>query len=114
MIFALHTTNLFYKGTQMKTISVVVAAVALIAAGSAMAGDELLKKDGCMACHNGKIGPTFKDVNAVTKGDVAIVTATLEKGAKTGKYAGIKMAMPPQATHKADAAALAKEIASQK
>jgi len=98
----------------MKTISAVVAAVALIAAGSALAGDDMLKKDGCLACHNGHIGPTFKDVNAVTKGNVAIVTETLEKGAKTGKYAGIKMAMPPQAKYKADAAALAKDIASQK
>ncbi len=98
----------------MKTISAVVAAVALIAAGSAMAGDDLLKKDGCLACHNGKIGPTFKDVNAKIKGDAAVVATTLEKGAKTGQYAGIKMAMPPQAAHKADAAALAKEIASQK
>lgn len=98
----------------MKTISAAVAAIALIAAGSAMAGDDLLKKDGCMACHNGKIGPTFKDVNAKIKGSEAIVADTLAKGAKTGQYTGIKMAMPPQPTHKGDAAALAKEIASQK
>jgi hypothetical protein len=53
-------------------------------------------------------------VNAKTKGDVAVVTAALEKGAKTGQYVGIKMAMPAQAAHKADAAALAKEIAAEK
>ncbi len=98
----------------MKTISAAVAAIALIAAGSAMAGDDLLKKDGCMACHNGKIGPTFKDVNAKIKGNAAMVTAALQKGSKTGQYAGIKMPMPPQAAHVGDAAALAKEIATQK
>lgn len=96
----------------MKAITAAVAAVALIAAGSAMAGK--LQDDGCMACHNGHIGPTFKDVNAKIKGSEKIVAETLAKGAHTGQYAGIKMAMPPQPTHKADAAALAKEIAAQK
>jgi cytochrome c551/c552 len=98
----------------MKAFSAAVAAVALIAAGSVMADDTLLKKDGCMGCHSGKIAPTFKDVNAKIKGDVAAVTAALEKGSKTGQYPGIKMAMPPQKAHAGDAAALAKEIASQK
>lgn len=97
----------------MKFITAAVAAVALIGAGSAMAGK--LQDDGCLSCHNGKLAPSFKDVNAVIKGDAAIVKATLEKGAKTGKYTGVVMKMmPPQASHVGDAAELAKEIAAQK
>jgi cytochrome c551/c552 len=61
------------------------------------------------------MGPSFKDVNAVIKGDAAAVKAALEKGAKTGKYTGVTMKMmPPQAKHVGDADALAKEIAAEK
>lgn len=97
----------------MKAITAAVAAVALIAAGSAMAGK--LQDDGCMSCHNGKLGPTFKDVNAKIKGSATVVAEVLEKGSKTGQYAGVAMKMmPPQVAHKGDAAELAKEIAAQK
>lgn len=96
----------------MKAITAAVAAVALLAAGSAMAGK--LQDDGCLSCHNGKIGPTFKDVNAKIKGSEVVVEDALTKGSKTGQYAGIKMPMPPQVAHKGDAAALTKEIAAQK
>jgi cytochrome c len=103
----------------MKALSAAVAAVALIAAGSALAagGEDLVKKDGCMACHDvntKKIGPSFKEIAAKTKGDVKVVTEAIEKGAKTGQYEGVKMAMPPQAKAKGDAAAIAKWIASLK
>jgi len=97
----------------MKTISALVASLTLIVAGSAMA-DGLLQKDGCMACHNGKVGPTFKDVNAQIKGNVSAVETALNIGSKSGKYAGIKMPMPPQKAHVGDAAKLAEEIAAQK
>jgi len=97
----------------MKTITATVAAIALLAAGSAMAGK--LQEDGCMSCHNGKLAPSFKDVNAKIKGDPKIVAEVLEKGSKTGQYPGVIMKMmPPQVSHKGDAAELAKEIAAQK
>jgi cytochrome c551/c552 len=97
----------------MKTISALVASLALIAAGSAMA-DSLLQKDGCMVCHNGKLGPTFKDVNSQIKGNASLVADALNNGSKTGKYAGVKIPMPPQKAHAGDAAKLAQEITAQK
>ena len=96
----------------MKTLSVAVALTALVFTGSAMADEDLAKKNGCAACHDmsaKKVGPTWKDVAAKAK--EADVLAAIEKGSK-GKYG--KIPMPPQPKAKADAAALATWITSLK
>lgn len=95
----------------MKILTAAIAAVALVASSSVLADEALAKKNGCAACHDmnaKKVGPTWKEVAAKTKGDVATVTAAIEKGSKD-KYG--KIPMPPQPKAKGDAAAIAKWIA---
>ncbi len=60
----------------MKTLSLLVAAVALsFSAGAALAdGDAALTQGGCMACHakdKKLVGPSFKDIAAKYKGQDA-------------------------------------------
>ncbi|MDD3529485.1 MAG: c-type cytochrome [Gallionellaceae bacterium] len=96
----------------MKILTAAFAAAALIASSSVLADEALAKKNGCAACHDmsaKKVGPTWKDIAAKTKGDAATITAAIEKGSK-GKYG--KIPMPPQPKAKGDAAAIAKWIAS--
>jgi cytochrome c len=96
----------------MKTLTTAIALSALVFAGAAAAEEDLAKKNGCVACHDAtakKVGPTWKDIAA--KATEADIVAAIEKGAK-GKYG--KVPMPPQPKAKADAAALAKWILSQK
>jgi cytochrome c len=96
----------------MKTLTTAIALSALLFAGAASADEALAKKNGCVACHDmsaKKVGPTWKDIAAKAK--EADIVAAIEKGAK-GKYG--KIPMPPQPKAKADAAALAKWIASLK
>lgn len=95
----------------MKILTAVFTAAALLASTSALASDDLAKKNGCAVCHDmsaKKVGPTWKDVAAKTKGDAATIKAAIEKGSK-GKYG--KIPMPPQPKAMADADALAKWIA---
>lgn len=96
----------------MKILTAVFAATALLASTSTLADEALAKKAGCAVCHDmsaKKVGPTWKDVAAKTKGDAATIKAAIEKGSK-GKYG--KIPMPPQPKAMADADALAKWIAS--
>ncbi|NTV94628.1 MAG: c-type cytochrome [Thiobacillus sp.] len=96
----------------MKILTAVFAAAALIASSSVLASEDLAKKNGCAVCHDmsaKKVGPTWKDVAAKTKGDAAIIKETIAKGSK-GKYG--KIPMPPQPKAAADADAIAKWIAS--
>ncbi len=96
----------------MKIITAALAASALLIAAPSFADEALAKKNGCNACHDmsaKKVGPTWKDIAAKTKGDTATIVAAIEKGVK-GKYG--KIPMPPQMKAKADAAALAEWIAS--
>jgi cytochrome c len=96
----------------MKALITAIALSAIAFAGTASADEALAKKNGCAACHDmsaKKVGPTWKDVAA--KASEADVLAAIEKGVK-GKYG--KIPMPPQPKAKADAAALAKWIASLK
>jgi cytochrome c len=96
----------------MKIITVAMTAAALLVAAPSFADEALVKKNGCNTCHDmsaKKVGPTWKDIAAKTKGDAAAITAAIEKGVK-GKYG--KIPMPPQAKAKADAAAIAAWIAS--
>lgn len=71
-----------------KLMAAAVAAVALGAAGSAFAEDEmaLAQASGCMACHSVEakiVGPAYKDVAAKYKGDAG-AAAMLEKKVKEG------------------------------
>ena len=96
----------------MKTIAALFAAASLLASTSVLADEALAKKNGCAACHDmsaKKVGPTWKDIAAKTKGDAATIKAAIEKGVK-GKYG--KIPMPPQPKAAADADAIAKWIAS--
>jgi cytochrome c len=96
----------------MRAITTAIALSALVFAGAASADDALVKKNGCAACHDvsaKKVGPTWKDIAAKAK--EADVIAAIENGVK-GKYG--KIPMPPQPKAKADAAAIAKWVVSQK
>lgn len=65
----------------MKRAAIIVAGLALVAAGAAQASEELAKKSGCLTCHNvtgaKKMGPSFKDVSA--KGEEALLAALNDK-----------------------------------
>ena len=96
----------------MKALTAVFAASALFIAAPSMADEALAKKHNCQTCHDmtaKKVGPTWKDIAAKTKGDAATIKMALEKGVK-GKYGKIPMPAQPKAL--ADADALAKWIAS--
>ena len=64
-----------------RTAAVVMAALALAAAGTVQASEELAKKSGCLTCHNvsgaKKMGPSFKD--AAAKGEAAILASLNDK-----------------------------------
>jgi cytochrome c len=66
----------------MKTI---VALAAALAAGVALAqsGADVLKTKGCNNCHEAdkkKVGPSYKDIAAKSKGKEAAITAKLKEG----------------------------------
>jgi len=68
-----------------RTSAVIVATLALAAAGTVQASEELAKKSGCLTCHNvtgaKKMGPSFKD--SAAKGEAAIL-ASLNDSKKHG------------------------------
>jgi cytochrome c len=62
-------------------------AVALAAAGSATASEDLAQKSGCTKCHavaDKKMGPSFKDISAKYKGKAGSDAALVAK-LKAGK-----------------------------
>ena len=64
-----------------RTTTIMMATLALAAAGAVQASEELAKKSGCLTCHNvtgaKKMGPSFKDASA--KGEEAILAALNDK-----------------------------------
>lgn len=64
-----------------RTAAVLMAAMALAAAGTVQASEELAKKSGCLTCHNvsgaKKMGPALKDV--ASKGEEKILAALNDK-----------------------------------
>ena len=91
----------------MKIAAAVLAAAALAAAGAAQAdaGEDLLKKSGCTACHaNDKklVGPAYKDVAAKYKGDAGAPAKLAEKVKKGGSGVWGPVPMPPNAAVKDD------------
>ena len=84
----------------MKLVRFALAAAMLCtaAAASAQSGEDLIKKNGCIACHaidKKVIGPAYVDVAAKYKGD-AKAAATLQNKVKQGG-SGVwgQVPMPP-------------------
>jgi cytochrome c len=84
----------------MKAAGAVLAAVALsLASGvSAQSGEDLLKKNGCTACHavdKKVIGPAYVDVAAKYKGDAKAPAYLASKIKQGGSGVWGQVPMPP-------------------
>ena len=84
----------------MKIAIAVFAAVGVVAAGAvkADAGEDMLKKNGCTACHaidKKLIGPAYVDVAAKYKGDAGAAAKLAEKVKKGGSGVWGQVPMPP-------------------
>jgi cytochrome c len=83
----------------------------LLVAGSASAAmdnktaEDMMKRDGCAACHaidKKLIGPAYQDVAAKYKGDAAALTKLSDKVKKGGVGVWGQIPMPPNAQVKDD------------
>jgi cytochrome c len=85
----------------MKSIATAVLAAASLAVASSALADQLedmMKKNGCNACHSEDkkiIGPSYKDVAAKYKGDAGAVAKLTEKVKKGGTGVWGPEPMPP-------------------
>lgn len=84
----------------MKIATAVILAAGVLAAGAvrADAGEDLLKKSGCTACHSidkKLVGPAYKDVAAKYKGDAGAAAKLAEKVKKGGSGVWGAVPMPP-------------------
>jgi cytochrome c len=91
----------------MKIAAAVFAAAGLFATGAvqADAGEDLLKKSGCTACHSidkKVVGPAYKDVAAKYKGDAGAAAKLAEKVKKGGSGVWGQVPMPPNPAVKDD------------
>jgi cytochrome c len=83
----------------LKLITLTGAAVALFAAGNALASEDLAKKNGCAACHAPEkkiVGPSWKDIAGKYKGDAKAADALAAKVKAGGKGVWGSIPMPPQ------------------
>ena len=83
-------------------LSMLVFAAALAGAGAAHAQDavELMKKDGCTACHaidKKVVGPAYNEVAAKYKGDAGAAAKLADKVKKGGSGVWGPVPMPPNA-----------------
>ena len=84
----------------MKTTMTLVAAATFAACGTALAdaGEDLLKKSGCTACHaidKRVIGPSYQEVAAKYKGDPGAAAKLQDKVKKGGSGVWGPVPMPP-------------------
>jgi cytochrome c len=84
----------------MKTAAAVFAAAGLLAAGAvhADAGEDLIKKNGCTACHSidkKLVGPPYVEVAAKYKGDASAPAKLFDKVKKGGSGVWGQVPMPP-------------------
>ena len=99
-----------------RVVRVTHAAAALVfaSAASAQSGEDLIKKDGCTACHavdKKIIGPAYQDVAAKYKGDAKAAAYLQDKVKKGGSGVWGQIPMPPNGTvNDAEAHTLAKFI----
>ncbi len=81
----------------------VVGVVAASAANAAMdnkAAEDMMKKDGCAACHaidKKVIGPSYQDVAAKYQGDKGAEAKLIDKVTKGGSGVWGQIPMPPNA-----------------
>ena len=83
-------------------IAAVVLAAGLLATGPALAdaGEDLLKKSGCTACHaidKKVVGPSYKEVAAKYRADKGAPAKLVEKVKKGGSGVWGPVPMPPNA-----------------
>src|SRR6476469_8088330 len=84
----------------MKTTLTLVALATLSVAGTALAdaGEDLLKKSGCTACHaidKKVVGPAYQEVAAKYKGDAGAAAKLQDKVKKGGSGVWGPVPMPP-------------------
>jgi cytochrome c len=87
-------------GIVMKTTLTLLAVATLAASGTALAdaGEDLLKKSGCTACHavdKRVIGPGYQEVAAKYKGDAGAAAKLQDKVKKGGSGVWGQVPMPP-------------------
>ena len=102
----------------MKNLGLAAALLAVLAAGPALASEELAKKHACTACHGIDkkiVGPGYKDVANKYRGDAKAEANLAEKVKKGSSGVWGPVPMPPNANvSDADAKALVKWILSLK
>jgi len=91
----------------MKIANLVLAAAiaAAASAASAQSGEDLLKKNGCTACHaidKKIVGPAYNDVAAKYKGDASAATKLMAKVKAGGTGVWGQVPMPPNPQVKDD------------
>lgn len=84
----------------MKTTVALLVVATISASGAALAdaGEDLLKKSGCTACHavdKKVIGPAYQDVAAKYKGDAGAAAKLADKVKKGGSGVWGPVPMPP-------------------
>ena len=84
----------------MKVTVALLAVATITASGAALAdaGEDLLKKSGCTACHaidKKVIGPAYQDVAAKYKGDAGAAAKLADKVKKGGSGVWGPIPMPP-------------------
>jgi len=95
-----------------------IAMLAAVVAGPALANADLAQKKNCMACHaldKKLVGPAYKDVAAKYAGQKDVVDKLAQKVMKggTGTWGAIPMPANPQVTE-AEAKQLVQWVLSQK
>ena len=88
-------------------IAAAFALAGVLAAGAAHAdaGEDLLKKSGCTACHaidKKLVGPAYNDVAAKYKGDAGAAAKLADKVKKGGSGVWGQVPMPPNPQVKDD------------
>ncbi len=91
----------------MKIANLVLAATiaAAASAASAQSGADLIKKNGCTACHaidKKIVGPAYNDVAAKYKGDASAATKLMAKVKAGGSGVWGQVPMPPNPQVKDD------------
>ena len=92
----------------MKIAAVVIALFGLTVTAGAQAadsGEDLLKKNGCTACHaidKKVVGPAYNEVAAKYKGDASAPAKLMDKVKKGGQGVWGQVPMPPNPQVKDD------------
>lgn len=82
----------------MKRLITALGLGAALVAGPALANEDLLKKNACVACHSVDkklVGPAYKDVAAKYKGQKDVEAKLAEKVKKGGQGVWGPVPMPP-------------------